>query len=240
MQRRFCGNKSEQVLGDAGILSSDRELVCTLLDPRTNHATHLSEAERERALDLLTTKAAEFKQTASAYEKKCKGSLPVAAPPAKILPFLSGSSIGWTGESAWETSAPVVVSLEVLKVEAKQQFYAYANECNAIHWETACPGVSVDGEGRIDLLSLFRHDISDVMKHLTTKPSVGFLPHMALGSEFNIGTLAAESFVERVYSCTSRVMTKGNTTLSMEELEQIAILRMNKRFINYMRKHHAN
>ena len=36
------------------------------------------------------------------------------------------------------------------------------------------------------------------------------------------------------------MLTEGNTLLSDEELEMLVILRMNRKFMEYMRKHHNN
>ena len=52
-----------------------------------------------------------------------------------------------------------------------------------------------------------------------------------------VGTLNAESFVERMFSCAGGVMDEGNSLLSEDFLEKLTILRMNKKFMGFMRAH---
>ena len=55
-QRRYQGNVTETIdsaLIGTGIVMSDRELLCTLLDIRTCRATHLIDEQRRRAYALL-------------------------------------------------------------------------------------------------------------------------------------------------------------------------------------------
>ena len=61
---------------------------------------------------------------------------------------------------------------------------------------------------------------------------------LAMFSEGCIGSLMASSFCERINSCANLVLTEGNTWLSDEEMEMLVMLRMNKRFIAFMRKYY--
>ena len=63
----------------------------------------------------------------------------------------------------------------------------------------------------------------------------GHLPYMAGCSEGQIGALNAESFCERVLSCSNLVVSDGNTLLEDEEVTKMVILRMNRGFMEYMR-----
>ena len=54
------------------------------------------------------------------------------------------------------------------------------------------------------------------------------------------GALNAESFCERVLSCANDVLTEGNTLLSDEELEMLVVLRMNRKFMRFMREHYSS
>ena len=67
------------------------------------------------------------------------------------------------------------------------------------------------------------------------------IPLMATASYGQIGALNAESYCERVLSCANDVLTKGmNTVLKDEELELLVILRMNRDFMKFMRKHYKH
>ena len=49
-----------------------------------------------------------------------------------------------------------------------------------------------------------------------------------------IGALMAESFCERVLSAGNLVVNEGNTLLANEEVEMLTILRINRKFMEYM------
>ena len=78
------------------------------------------------------------------------------------------------------------------------------------------------------------------MSKLQADQSLGLIPLMAGCSSYPLGALNAESFCERILSQANNVMTSGNTLLSDEELEMIVILRMNRDFMKFMRKHYAD
>ena len=68
---------------------------------------------------------------------------------------------------------------------------------------------------------------------------LGWIPAMAASSVGQLGALSAESYCERVLSCANNVVVKGNTLLNDEEVEMIAVLRMNRQFMKFMREHYA-
>ena len=63
---------------------------------------------------------------------------------------------------------------------------------------------------------------------------------MASCSFAQLGALNAESFCERVLRCAGHVLTDGNTLLSDEELEMLVILRMNRKFMEFMRERYPD
>ena len=63
LERRFCGNKSEEISG-AEVTISSEELVATLLDPRTVSCRHLKPVLRKRAMKLYVEKYITFAVTA--------------------------------------------------------------------------------------------------------------------------------------------------------------------------------
>ena len=68
----------------------------------------------------------------------------------------------------------------------------------------------------------------------------GYIPLMANSSAYQIGALNAESFCERVLRCAGHILTEGNTLLGDEKLEKLVILRMNRRFMVFMREHYKD
>ena len=68
----------------------------------------------------------------------------------------------------------------------------------------------------------------------------GLIPLMASSSPYQIGALNAESFCERVLRCAGHILTEGNTLLGDAKLEKLVILRMNRKFMEYMRENHKD
>ena len=62
---------------------------------------------------------------------------------------------------------------------------------------------------------------------------------MAACSAGQIGALNSESFCERVLSAGNLVVNEGNTLLNPEEVEMLAVLRINRTFMEYMRTHYS-
>ena len=92
----------------------------------------------------------------------------------------------------------------------------------------------------LDLVGdLMNKDVGMVYrKIIETDPlrrSYGYIPLMALSSPAQIGALMAESFCERVISCGNLVVNDGNTLLSDGHVEKATVLRMNRKFMEFMR-----
>ena len=65
--------------------------------------------------------------------------------------------------------------------------------------------------------------------------SYGLTPLMASSSKYQIGCLNAESHNERMISVGNDVVVEGNTLLSDDEIEMLAVLLINKDFMEFMR-----
>ena len=85
--------------------------------------------------------------------------------------------------------------------------------------------------------------MGQVMKKLINqdpeKKCFGHLPMMAVASRGSIGGFLASSFCERINSCANLVLTDGNSLLSPNEINMLVTLRMNRKFMQFMRTHHA-
>lgn len=103
-ERRFCGNKTEEITGTP-LVFSNRELICTLLDPRTKAAAHLDTATKRRALELLCNALVAFTLTAEknlaaqmearkAAEAAKEAARNEAPPPERVR--IAGAA-GWEG-----------------------------------------------------------------------------------------------------------------------------------------------
>ena len=59
---------------------------------------------------------------------------------------------------------------------------------------------------------------------------------MALSSKGMMCALMASIFCERINSCAVEVVDERNTLLSQDEIDKVTVLRMNKEFMEFMRK----
>ena len=63
---------------------------------------------------------------------------------------------------------------------------------------------------------------------------------MATHSRGFVSSLLASSYAERVNSAAKLILTKGNTLLAEEEINMCTVLRMNRSFMEFMRKYHPD
>ena len=124
-------------------------------------------------------------------------------------------------------------------------FGNYRSASKDIDWREAYPELaSKPKEYKIDLLTdLWECDMGAVLKTYFIKVDpeklrFGYLPKMATTSEGSMGSLRASSFCERIISAANLILTKGNTVLSPEMINMCVVLRMNRRFMNWMRENH--
>ena len=61
---------------------------------------------------------------------------------------------------------------------------------------------------------------------------------LATTSRGSIAGNTAFSFCERIISAANQAVTKGNTLLGSDEANILTVLRVNRKFIAHMRKHH--
>jgi len=96
--------------------------------------------------------------------------------------------------------------------------------------------VPIKEDAPVDLVAdLLMLNVGQIYKELSKDSKFGYLPLMAQASKGQIGTLNAESFCERGLLAGNLIMTDGNTFLSNDEAEYLAVLRMNEDFMDYMR-----
>ena len=130
-----------------------------------------------------------------------------------------------------------------LRADWKRHWKAYQEQAAKIQWRTV-PGVVVPKEER-ELIwkDLWGADMGVVMREHFFKvdpdgSKFGHLPKMALASKGMMGALMAASFCERINSCANLVVTEGNSLLSTNEIDKCVVLRMNKAFMEFMRKNY--
>ena len=94
-----------------------------------------------------------------------------------------------------------------------------------------------DFDPQDDLIDQLHLDIGRIYRNLENQSRFGFLPAMASCSTGQIGALMAESFCERILSCAKQVVHSARLSYKAEEYSMVVILRMNRAFMEYMRKH---
>ena len=98
-----------------------------------------------------------------------------------------------------------------------------------------------DFDPQDDLIDQLHLDIGRIYRDLEKQTRFGFLPAMASCSTGQIGSLMAESFCERILSCAKQVVHSARLSYKAEEYSMhdsmVVILRMNRAFMEYMRKH---
>ena len=68
----------------------------------------------------------------------------------------------------------------------------------------------------------------------------GLIPLMASESKGAIRFLSAQSFCEWCNSIAKDVMSDAHTLMNDEDLEMMVVLRMNRKFMEYMRTHFSH
>ena len=98
---------------------------------------------------------------------------------------------------------------------------------NDLYAEQLADGYQLDAMD--DLVKL---PIGKYYEKLEKSDEFGHFPRMARSY---IGANLSEGFCERMISVANQVMTKGNTLLGDAHLKKLVVLRMNRKFMQYMR-----
>jgi hypothetical protein len=111
-----------------------------------------------------------------------------------------------------------------------------------VDWPAVFPEAKL-GPGPLDLVwDLMPLDMGWFFNKLISedvdRAKYGFLPMLAWSGDGQLGTLNAESFADRIISGANPVMNDGNTLLGNKYLEMMVVLRMNRKFMEFMREHY--
>ena len=263
-ERRYCGNRSEEISGD-DVWMSSRDELAALLDPRTNACTHLKGDPRvdlNGMYNRLKEAYVRWGVNAHAYRKEKAGECVVRAPApapvrAKVAPPVSTNAWGFSRSRQEEEVQEEVIEapLSAEEVQAQEEielrnkleedfgkhFKNYVLTCEEINWKSV-DGVEVPDHRPMIWKDLWKAKMGHVMKvHFLSKDEdgnkYGFLPKMAaIASRGSIGALMAASFCERINSCSNLVVTEGNSVLGPDLVEKVVMLRMNQGFTEMMRR----
>ena len=127
-----------------------------------------------------------------------------------------------------------------LKKEFTKSFNAYIKQSSKIEWEKV-PGVTKPTSRQLIWKDLWQADMGYVLREYFFKDDqdgtkYGYLPKMAMASKGMMCAAMAASFCERVNSCAGEVVDERNSLLSVDEIDKVTVLRMNKEFMEFMRR----
>mmetsp|Transcript_17226 Transcript_17226/g.55920 ORF Transcript_17226/g.55920 Transcript_17226/m.55920 type:complete len:852 (-) Transcript_17226:375-2930(-) len=248
-ERRFCGNKTEEIL-DYCYKMNDREKIATLLDFRTVNCDHIPPFMAKTAKGLLQELYIQYGKRAFDYKQEKVAASGIVEDQQEEDD--DDDDDAGLGLGAWDmdvdddddddaggaaaAATPCSNLEEELKKEFQKAWKAWLKHSKKIKWKTEFPGLA-----GLDLVEdLLPLDVSCLYKKIADDPTFGLLPKLARASRGSIGTLPAESFCERIISAANLILTEGNTLLGTEELDMLAVLRMNREYIEYLREKHAD
>ena len=210
-----------------------------LIDPRTvnmNLFPFPLEAKQALIDAMVQRKMARFKVASDDGADDGGGETTAAVAPVRVSDKRRKSLFGLmspTVGSVWGAPQETPrLSRAQLAIECDEEFRNFAGCCAKIDWSQH--GVDRDDDGNIDLIELMGIDIGPLMAELYAENRYPVILDLACSSEFNLATAGTEAYVERLFSCANRVMTNANVNLSIVELEQIVLLRMNKVLIKWI------
>ena len=136
------------------------------------------------------------------------------------------------------------MSVDVLRQQLRDEFNikfaSWRRYPSTMDWSKVDGNVSLRDKAAPDMLELMGMDIGAMYNDLSSDAKYGHFPAMAASSKGQLGALNAESFCERCLSCANLVVTDGNTLLLDEEVTMLVILRMNVKFMEFMRANYGS
>jgi hypothetical protein len=200
---------------------------------------YLSVEERERMKSALISHYADYY-----VAQKQKDFVPVQSTEA-ASPMPDGIFLRESAPGAGVPAAPTVFNDAAAYQDGVQEFYAvwpqWCNLAEQIDWVKTFP-VELKGKVLRDL-DFFEDLLHLDIGNLYTKLEVGKTPHPVYGymfsmAETHMGRSLASSLPERINSAAALILTEGRTLLKDHHLEMCTILRINKKFVRYMKKKH--
>ena len=80
--------------------------------------------------------------------------------------------------------------------------------------------------------------VMDIMERTNSEREniFGYLPLMCKNSPVQLGALSAQSFAEQMISASNLSIAKKRTLIDNELINKLKVLRMNRKFMEFMRK----
>ena len=269
-ERRFCGNNSEKHNDAPVEFSVRDELSVLLDARTNNDGFLLTDSTfRHKCKGNLRDVYVEYGLRARQYHRDLEpdstiviqdedSTIPTSTTATTVTEVWSDDSESEDDRNEDETHVDDAViserareaSIQELRVEFESCFKRYRKRSSKIDWRINSKSLQLDlvlpeGDGRIELMDLWNVHMGKVMNEIFIKADenkelYGYLPQMATHSRGSIGAYTASSFAERINSAANLVLTNGNSLMNSEEINMLSVLRVNRGFMEYMRKKYPN
>ena len=158
---------------------------------------------------------------------------------------LTFSQEGWDndGDDEEEEEEEEVLTDDDIRKEAKKVLKNFRKFVQKFDFSQVYPEFKTGQQLHLfyDLMPLNPGPIYEWMKEKDPQMvRFGLIPLMAQGSLGFLGALSAQAFCERMNSCAKDVMTDAHTLMDPVELEMAVCLRMNRKFMEYMRANYKH
>ena len=184
------------------------------------------------------------KEDAEAEEEATAAAAATQPSPDKRYVLGSSEEEEEHGEAAAAAMPAAINMPEKLGAEFEKAFKNWKRLGMAIDWKkefaSELSPEQLDKPELCPFEDLMHVPIARIYKRLEDaagKEDAAFYGHLLSMARTYIGGNMSESFCERVLSVANDVMTTGNTLLKADHLKKIVLLRVNRRFMEYMREH---
>ena len=255
---RYCGNEGEELTGNK-VETAEQDKIALMLDPRTLiylKKVGIHSPERETLLSQLESEYVKYARIAMDYQKKkeevdtTQMNQRVETSPSgnsddeDTMSVMSIDSAEYTDEDGscmGQSGGSVIVTDRKIQDEFEKVYKAYKGFCKRIDWKAEF--AELKSMKIVSPLDLWEVDVGKLfarmIKEDPNRLKYGYLPIMATALHGSVGAFLASSFCERINSVANLVVTDGNTLLADEEINMLVVLRMNRKFMLYMHKHHG-
>ena len=220
-----------------GYVTTRRDNVAMALDPRVITSKALPAEARKEAKAILEEEYSKYYLVAKPT---------IAEEPMEQLEVQANDAV-CLGQDVDMSDASSSAEESSQTAQAKESFRGAWKHWNkvmkAIDWGSEFPAFDwaaykaneAGGSAQEQLLKLLELDMSDLFLKLLKNTKFGYLPRMALTV---LGNTLASSYVERMNSAGKLILHKGRTLLNDEMLNMLVVLRMNRKFMEFMRENY--
>lgn len=222
-----------------GFVTSKRDKVAMLLDPRVINSSAFDGATRAEAKLILEEEYIKHYLTANPPATR--------EPNDEATPALAVESVfgGVMSEDSDSSEAGDDVATAVAKKQFHSEMKHWKKAVASIDWASTFPHIdwvaykanTAGLSGPEQLIQVMDLDLSSLFLKFLKNPKLPHLPKMVLTV---LGNNLASSYVERMNSAGKLILHKGRILLSDHMLNMLVVIRMNRKFMEFMRENYPN